>query len=180
MVDFIIMIFLKDWSKSNSRSPDWLIFLLSLWKHWSTNVFSCWTQIVILLIRQLNCLFNSMFRLTTQKHLKLCITGPLLGESCSDQCGFPSQRASNVESITMWWHHPDIHYHSNRLVLERRNSSALAMEFRLSCINPSIHRFVITIYASPGNGCQKCLIHANIRYQPNNWRGLEVPKQVHQ
>ena len=33
-------------------------------------------------------------------------------------------------------------YHSDGLVQERRNSSALAMELRLSCTNPSIQLFL--------------------------------------
>ena len=33
-----------------------------------------------------------------------------------------------------------IHWHIDRLVHKRRNSSALALELRLSCINPSIWR----------------------------------------
>ena len=43
--------------------------------------------------------------------------------------GFPSKRDSNVER----------HHHINGFVQERCNSSALAMELRLSCTNPSIY-----------------------------------------
>ena len=50
---------------------------------------------------QLDCLLNSLFRLTTTTKIpKLCITGPLWGESTSIG-GFPSQRASYAESICM-------------------------------------------------------------------------------
>ena len=37
------------------------------------------------------------------------------------------------DSVTLTWEE----FHINGLVQERRNSSALAMELRLSCINPS-------------------------------------------
>ena len=43
--------------------------------------------------------------------------------------GLPSKRDSNVER----------HHHINGFVQERCNSSALAMELRLSCTNPSIY-----------------------------------------
>ena len=51
---------------------------------------------------QFDCLLTSLFRLTTKKIPKVHITGPLWGESTSDQC-IPSQRASNRESISMSW-----------------------------------------------------------------------------
>ena len=37
-----------------------------------------------------------------------------------------------------WAKEGEIYLHVDGLVQERRNSSALAMEFRLSCINPSM------------------------------------------
>ena len=52
----------------------------------------------------LECLFMSLFVLTSNRHqrlalLALCEGNPLLTS------GFPSQRASNVESMSMLWHH---------------------------------------------------------------------------
>ena len=52
----------------------------------------------------LNCLLNRLFRHRSKKTSKLCITGlckgnsPVTGE-------FPTQRASNAENISIWWHH---------------------------------------------------------------------------
>ena len=45
--------------------------------------------------RQLNCLFNNSFRLTSKKTRKR-VSGPVTGE-------FPSQRASNAEGVSMSW-----------------------------------------------------------------------------
>ena len=65
---------------------------------------------------------------------------------------FPAQMASNMENASIWWCHHDpgevslVHvivghrwHHFDGLVQERRNSSALAMELRLSCTDPLIY-----------------------------------------
>ena len=57
-----------------------------IWNHW-----------------HVDCLFKCLFKHTTQKP-KFCITGPLWGESTVTS-GFPPQRASNVESLSIAWHH---------------------------------------------------------------------------
>ena len=50
-------------------------------------------------------ILQKLFRLTSKKTSKLSITGPFLGESTGNG-GFPSQSASNVESVsTSWCHH---------------------------------------------------------------------------
>ena len=51
---------------------------------------------------QFICYFNNLFKLTSQKTSKLCITGPLWWESTITG-GFLSQRASNMESISILW-----------------------------------------------------------------------------
>ena len=56
---------------------------------------------------QLECLFNSVFRLTTKKKPRLHNIGPLWGDSTSDWL-FPWQMVSNVESIHISWQHNDI------------------------------------------------------------------------
>ena len=48
--------------------------------------------------------FTSLLWLTRNKISKFYITDPFWGESTS---GFPSQRVSNVENISMSWHHHD-------------------------------------------------------------------------
>ena len=54
--------------------------------------------------RSTECLFNSLFRLTTKKHqrsasLSLCQGNPPVTG------GFPAQRDSNAENISIWWRH---------------------------------------------------------------------------
>ena len=59
--------------------------------------------------RQLNCSFNSLFSLTIKTVPKLRIT--CLYEwhpPVTDP--FPSQRASNEESASMWWRHHDTYF----------------------------------------------------------------------
>ena len=54
---------------------------------------------------QLDYSFHSSFRLTTRKILNFNITGPLSGSPLGTG-GFPSQRASNAESVSWrrsWW-----------------------------------------------------------------------------
>ena len=50
-----------------------------------------------------DCLFNSLFGLTSQKSSNVHIVCPLWGESSGD--GFPSQRANNAASVFMSWRH---------------------------------------------------------------------------
>ena len=53
---------------------------------------------------QHDCWFSSLFRLSTNKSLKLCIAGSLWGKPPVTG-GFPSQRASDVERVSMSWCH---------------------------------------------------------------------------
>ena len=52
--------------------------------------------------RRLDCLFNCLFRLTSKKTSK-----PVLLAFCEGNPpvtgGFPSQRASNAETVSIWW-----------------------------------------------------------------------------
>ena len=51
-----------------------------------------------------DCLLNRLFWRRLKKTLKLRVTG--LCEGNSPVTGeFPTQRASNVENVSMWWHH---------------------------------------------------------------------------
>ena len=52
--------------------------------------------------QQIDCLFNILFGLR-----KMCILDPLWGETLVIG-GFPTQRASNAESIPIPWHHHGI------------------------------------------------------------------------
>ena len=69
--------------------------------------------------------------------------------------GFPSQRASTTESISMPINHHDI----DELVQERRNSIANALELRLSCTNPSWWSVLIEILHPETGPKFACIIH---------------------
>ena len=61
--------------------------------------------------QQLNYLFSSLVRPAAKKVSKLCKTGPLWGGPVTGGFrtrGFPSQRASKAESISMSWYHHGI------------------------------------------------------------------------
>ena len=54
--------------------------------------------------RHLDCLLNCLFRCRSKKTSKLCITGLCEGNSPLT-VEFPAPRASNVEYVSIWWHH---------------------------------------------------------------------------
>ena len=97
-----------------------------------------------------------MFRLFTEPFVQAQIKGnikaphhwPLWGEFTGD-LWIPEQRASNAETVFIWWLHHEqwsypFHaltwylYDIDGLMQERCNSSALALQLRLSCTNSSI------------------------------------------
>ena len=57
--------------------------------------------------RRPDCLLNCLFRRRSQATSKLCVTGPCEGNP-PVTCGFPSQRASNTENVSIWWRHHEI------------------------------------------------------------------------
>ena len=54
--------------------------------------------------RRLGCLLNRLFRRTSKKTSKLCVAGLCEGNPPVTG-GFPSQRASNAENVSIWWCH---------------------------------------------------------------------------
>ena len=52
--------------------------------------------------RCLDCLLNRLFRCRSKKTSKLCVPG-LCGRNSPVTNGFPSQRVSNAENISIWW-----------------------------------------------------------------------------
>ena len=54
--------------------------------------------------RQLPCLFNRLYRRTSKERSKLRVTGFCEGNPPVTD-GFPSQRASNKENVSIWWRH---------------------------------------------------------------------------
>ena len=64
---------------------------------------------------RLDCLFILLVRRTSQKTLKLCVTG--LCEGNPQLIGwFPIQRASSTENVSIWWRHHGIIKHILRLM----------------------------------------------------------------
>ena len=57
--------------------------------------------------RCLACLLNRLFRRESKKTSKLCVTGLCEGNPPVSG-GFPSQRASNAENVSIWWRHHGI------------------------------------------------------------------------
>ena len=57
------------------------------------------------------CLLNRLFRRSSKKPWKLCVTGLYAGNS--PEIGeFPAQMASNAENVSIWWrHHVILPYH---------------------------------------------------------------------
>ena len=55
----------------------------------------------------IGCLLNRLFRRRSEKTSKLRVTGLCEGNPPVTG-GFPLQRASNMENVSIWWHHHDI------------------------------------------------------------------------
>ena len=54
--------------------------------------------------RHLSCLLNRLFRVRSKETSKLGVTGLCEGNTLGTG-DFPAQRASNVENVSIWWHH---------------------------------------------------------------------------
>ena len=82
----------------------WLIYasLTSQWNHNECDSFSNH--------QRLHCLLNRLFRFRSKKTSKLCLNG--LCEGNSQVTGeFPIQKASNMENVSIWWHHHEQNGH---------------------------------------------------------------------
>ena len=82
--------------RKNACPLDLLKFYTLQWRHnWRYDVSNHQPH---------HCLLNRLFRRRSKKLSKLCVTGlcagnsPVTGE-------FPSQMASNVEDVSIWWRH---------------------------------------------------------------------------
>ena len=58
----------------------------------------------------LDCLLNRLFRRRPKKTPKLRVTGICEGNPPVTD-GFPSERASNAENVSIWWHHHGTRHH---------------------------------------------------------------------
>ena len=75
--------------------------------------------------RQLDCLFNSLFSYQQWKHLSSALPA-LSEENLPFAGGFLSQRASDAESYSMTWRHPDERFLSQRA----SNAESYSMSWR--------------------------------------------------
>ena len=80
--------------------------------------------------RRLGCLLNRLFRCRSKKTSKLRVTG-LCGGNQLVTGGFPSQRASNAENVSIWWRHHVMTIVSDYFQNER--SPLYEMNFHCSC-----------------------------------------------
>ena len=82
--------------------------------------------------RRLDCLLNCLFMRRSKRTSKLRVTGlcegnlPVLGEFPAVTGEFPSQRASNAETVSIWWRHLEyifwINSHDNHWVHRTKNA----------------------------------------------------------
>ena len=126
-----------------------------------------------------DCFLNPLFRCRTKKTSKLRFTGLCVGNSPVTS-EFPAQMASDTENVSIWWRHHvsratgkqcqlmrDLRYNGYKIdgsVQERSNSSALAMEIRLSCTNPfKWSQIIIEFIRETGinqRGLAICMVYA--------------------
>ena len=83
----------------SSQLTSYLFYLMSItitskWARWHSNR------------RRLGCLLNHLFRRKLKKTSKFRVTGLCEGNPPVTD-GFPSQRASNAEDVSIWWRHHD-------------------------------------------------------------------------
>ena len=96
--------------------------------------------------RRLYCLFNRLFRHRSKKTSKLCVTGLCEGNPPVTG-GFPSQRASNAENVSIWWCHRDL----NRIKCK--------IAFPLS--SPQCDHSISTVWLL-SMSCASCVIVTNL------------------
>ena len=72
----------------------WITFIALQWRHNECDGVSNH--------RRLDCLLNRLFRRRSKKASKLCVTGLCEGKP-SVTGGFPSQRGSDAENVSIWW-----------------------------------------------------------------------------
>ena len=85
------------------------------------------------------CLLNCLFSRRSKKTSKLCVTG--LCEGNSPVTGeFPTQRVSNAENVSIWWHH---HVYVACFGVPNMLSHSLCTSITQSCL------FSICIHSKP-------------------------------
>ena len=88
--------------------------------------------------QHLYCLLNHLFRHRSKKTSKLRVTGlcegnsPLTGE-------FPIQRVSNVENVSIWWHHHAIFFKVVSMLVGTSSDCPCAREVSLKNMGNMAH-----------------------------------------
>ena len=83
-------------------------FLIDSWsidQHYSNVIMSVMASQITSLTTVYS--INRLFRCRSKKTSKLCITGLCVGNSLVTG-EFPTQRASNTENVSIWWHHHEL------------------------------------------------------------------------
>ena len=90
---------LTHWGRDKMADFGWWHFQTLQGRHNECNVVSNH--------QHLDCLLHHLFRHRSKETSKLCITGLWEGNSLVTT-EFSTQRASNVENVSIWWCHHDI------------------------------------------------------------------------
>ena len=121
--------------------------------------------------QRLDCLFKRLFRRRSKRTSRLCVTG-LCECNSPVTCGFPSQRASNAEIVSVRWRHHAIDFtlFLTMKILSECRSEIIALSVRKlgqvyvgqSHVIPS--QFIIRLIVCFGSGlygnlwCSKLLV----------------------
>ena len=95
-----------------------------------------------------DCLLNRLFRRWSKKTSKLRVTGLYVGNSPVTG-EFPAQRASNAESVSIWWRHHDVWNFSIALQFDRRFGST-AVKAPVKCQSDTIILILTPYLAASG------------------------------
>ena len=101
---------LSSWTMQGQPKLTWKLYSMTWGNAWSNDVNAVWNKCPSLTSGCLKSLrldnvVNILFRPATHEVSKFHISGLLLGESTESTGRFPSQMASNAESVLMPWRH---------------------------------------------------------------------------
>ena len=118
--------------------------------------------------RSIECLFNSVFELTTKKHqrsalLSLCEGNPLMTS------GFHAQRDRNAENVFIWWRHSFLMSIFTRMQHIRRSHFQYKIFKQLFCCRVLIWGALYLLFIKPYGD----YIYGILRWR--NWIRLPCP-----
>ena len=111
---------------------------------------------------RLHCLHNHLFRCRSKKISKLRVTGLCEGDPPMTG-GFPSQRASYAENVSIWWRH---HSHVFPICHGRSIGNTVASPY-----NTASHSFIGTILQSCHPSVMESQITGNLTVCSSTWSG---------